>query len=40
VANYEPPVNNFLDIDTTNETPKESFKKIINYLKQFEVVDF
>ena len=40
VTNYEPPVNNFLDIDTTNETPKESFKKIINYLKQFEIVDF
>jgi adenylylsulfate kinase-like enzyme len=39
VKNYEEPLLNFLDIDTTEDTPKESFKKIINYLKKFEVVD-
>ena len=40
VKNYEPPLNNFLNLDTTNETPKQSFKTILNYLKRFDVVEF
>jgi hypothetical protein len=34
---YEAPLTNFLDIDTTNETPKESFNKILLHLEQYEV---
>jgi adenylylsulfate kinase len=36
---YEEPLNNFLDLDTTQDTPKQSFKKIINYLSRFDIVD-
>jgi adenylylsulfate kinase len=32
VEDYEPPVVEFIDIDTTNDSPQESFSKIINYL--------
>lgn len=28
VSNYEPPVENFIDIDTTNDTPFQSYIKI------------
>ena len=35
VADYEPPTENFIDIDTTNDTPEESFSKVV--LKVFEV---
>lgn len=40
VKNYEPPLHNFLDIDTTNDTPKQSFKKILNHLNRFDIVEF
>lgn len=30
VKDYEPPLNNFIDIDTTNDSPNDSFLKIIN----------
>jgi len=29
VAGYQPPQKNFIDIDTTNDTPEESLKKIL-----------
>jgi adenylylsulfate kinase-like enzyme len=28
VSNYEPPTDNFIDVDTTNDTPFESYQKI------------
>ena len=34
---YEAPLTSFLDIDTTDETPKESFKKIQKHLENYEV---
>lgn len=37
VANYEQPLNNFLDVDTTNDNPKESFRIIEEYLSQYEI---
>jgi adenylylsulfate kinase-like enzyme len=37
VSNYEPPLVNFIDIDTTNETPKQSFRKIQEHLSNYEV---
>jgi adenylylsulfate kinase len=40
VSNYEPPLNNFLDLDTTEDTAKQSFKKIVNYLNRFEIIEF
>ena len=30
----EPPVNNFIDVDTTIDTPKESLQKIITQIKK------
>jgi len=33
VEGYEPPISNFIDIDTTDDTPNESFNKIINQIK-------
>ena len=32
VAHYEPPLENFLDIDTTKDSPNVSFSKIITQL--------
>jgi adenylylsulfate kinase-like enzyme len=32
VKNYEQPEVEFIDVDTTNDSPEESFSKIINYL--------
>jgi adenylylsulfate kinase len=32
VEDYEQPEVEFIDIDTTNDSPQESFSKIINYL--------
>lgn len=32
VSEYEAPLNNFLDIDTTSETPEQSLNKILNYI--------
>lgn len=29
VENYEPPLENFVDIDTTEDTPEQSFEKIL-----------
>lgn len=40
VANYEPPLKNFLDLNTTEDTPKQSFKKILNHLQRFDIVEF
>ena len=36
VEKYEAPTEHFISIDTTNDTPKESYKKIIRYIKQKE----
>jgi adenylylsulfate kinase-like enzyme len=32
VANYEPPQINFIDVDTTRDSPDNSFSKLINHL--------
>lgn len=32
VLGYQPPTNNYIDIDTTYDTPKESIEKIIKQL--------
>ena len=34
VKGYQPPLDNFVNIDTTYDTIEESFKKIINYVKE------
>jgi adenylylsulfate kinase len=34
VNNYEPPLENFIDIDTTNKTPIQSLNEIIYKLKE------
>lgn len=39
VKNYEKPLNNFLSLDTTQDTPKQSFKKILKHMSQFEIWD-
>lgn len=36
VLNYEPPVKNFLSVNTTADMPKQSVKKIIAYINQQE----
>jgi len=36
VLDYEPPLDKFLSLDTTTDTPKESLKKIVNYVKEQE----
>ncbi len=33
VENYEPPTENFIDIDTTNKTVEESFSELLKKLK-------
>lgn len=33
VPNYEPPVDNFIDIDTTNSTEMESLREILKKIK-------
>ena len=30
VNGYQPPINNFIDIDTTHDEPEESYRKIIS----------
>ena len=30
VEGYQPPLNNFIDVDTTHDTPEKSLKKILN----------
>jgi adenylylsulfate kinase-like enzyme len=39
VDNYEPPTKNFLSLDTTKDTPKESYQKILKYIqtKEFDL---
>lgn len=32
VNNYEPPLNNFIDINTTIDSPEESLQKILNII--------
>ena len=32
VEDYEPPLSNFIDIDTTNQTPEQSLSTILNYI--------
>ena len=34
VKGYQPPLDNFVNIDTTYDTVEESFKKIVNYVKE------
>ena len=34
VKGYQPPLDNFVNIDTTYDTIEESFKKIVNYVKE------
>jgi adenylylsulfate kinase len=31
---YEPPIDNFIDVDTTKDSPEKSFSKIINKLRK------
>lgn len=33
VADYEPPTENFVDIDTTKDTPEESLERILTWVK-------
>jgi len=33
VAEYEAPILNFIDIDTTIDTPEESFERILSFIK-------
>jgi len=33
VEGYQPPLNNFIDVDTTIDTPNESLNKIIHQIK-------
>ena len=33
VEGYQPPLNDFIDVDTTHDTPEESLKKIIKNVK-------
>lgn len=33
---YVPPQKNFFDVDTTKDTPEQSFTKIVNYLTEEE----
>lgn len=32
VANYERPLDNFVDLDTTIDSPEESFEKVLNFI--------
>jgi len=34
VEDYEPPLSNFIDIDTTNQTPGQSLSTILNYIHE------
>lgn len=34
VDGYEPPLENFVDIDTTKDNPNTSFNKIVHYLNE------
>jgi adenylylsulfate kinase len=34
VSGYEPPVSDFLDLDTTHDTPRESAKKLLSHYEQ------
>lgn len=36
VADYEPPLENFIDIDTTEDSPEESFYKLLIHLNLWE----
>ena len=36
VEDYEPPMSEFIDIDTTKDDPQESFSKIINTLHKLK----
>lgn len=38
VDGYEPPLSNFIAINTSVDTPKESLKKIINYIIEQEAL--
>lgn len=38
VLDYEPPTDFFLDIDTTTDAPKQSLKKILDYIKEEELL--
>ena len=34
VKEFEPPVIEFIDVDTTKDSPEQSFSKIINHLNK------
>ena len=40
VEDYEPPLDNFIDVDTTNDSPEESLDKILSEIneKLYELV--
>ena len=38
IEGYEPPTENYFEIDTTSDNPTQSFSKLINYLKSIEKI--
>jgi adenylylsulfate kinase-like enzyme len=36
VDGYEPPTENFFDLDTTSDNPTQSFTKLIHYLREVD----
>ncbi len=38
VEGYEPPTENFFDLDTTSENPVQSFTRLIHYLRDTEKI--
>jgi adenylylsulfate kinase-like enzyme len=36
VAGYEPPTENFFDLDTTSDNPTQSFTRLIHYLRDID----
>lgn len=38
IEGYEPPTQNYFEIDTTSDNPTQSFSNLINYLKSIEKI--
>lgn len=36
IEGYEPPTENYFELDTTSDNPTQSFSKLINYLKDID----
>lgn len=36
IKNYQEPLDNFFDVDTTKDNPNQSFNKIIHYLNEID----